>query len=88
MKKVLTVAAVFAFSVVILSAEEAVTMQERVVTAEKKVSYTRETGRDVEVIGKEEIEKSGATSVAEVLKNVSGVVVSDYSGNGKVQLLI
>ena len=82
MKKVLT-AAVFAFSVLMLCAEEAVTVQERVVTAEKKVSYTRETGRDVEVIGKEEIEKSGATSVAEVLKNVSGVVVSDYSGNGK-----
>jgi iron complex outermembrane receptor protein len=39
--------------------------------------------RTVQVIGKDEIEKSGARSVPELLKSQVGVQVREYMGNGK-----
>jgi len=59
----------------------AVTMGEIVVTATRDKQETRKTPANVTVITAEEIEKSGATTLVEVLENIEGAQFRSYSGN-------
>jgi len=53
------------------------------VTATRVEVPVEHIGDDVEIITKEEIEKYGFTSVADVVKYVSGVHISSYGGPGQ-----
>ncbi len=56
-------------------------MDEVVVTATRDVQEVRKVPANVTVITAEDIQKSGATSVSEVLNNLEGVHVTSFSGN-------
>jgi len=88
MKKVLVL--VLLFSVVVyspLKAEEKkagdaiVTMEEVVVTATRDTQEIRKAQANVSVITADEIEKSGATTVVEVLDKLESIQFRTYSGN-------
>lgn len=88
MKKVLFL--VLLYSVVIFSPvqaqekkdeETAITLKEVVVTATRDKQETRKTPANVTVITKEEINKTGATTIVEVLENIEGAQFRSYSGN-------
>lgn len=89
MKKVLVF--VLLFSVVFASPslpaqekkdeDSAVKLQEVVVTATRDRQETRKTPANVTVITAEEIEKSGATNVPQLLEFIEGVQLRSYSGN-------
>jgi iron complex outermembrane receptor protein len=88
MKKVLFL--VLLYSVVIFSPvqaqekkdeEVAITLKEIVVTATRDKQETRKTPANVTVITAEEINKTGATTLVEVLENIEGAQFRSYSGN-------
>jgi iron complex outermembrane recepter protein len=64
-------------------AEEIIEKEEVVITAEKRNTNLSKTGRGVTVITSKEIEEKGATTVAEAMETLPGVIVSDITGNGK-----
>jgi len=61
--------------------DEPVKMGEVVVTATRDAQETRKTPANVTVITAEDIEKSGATSVVDVLDRLEGIQFRTYSGN-------
>ncbi len=61
------------------------TMEEVVVTATRTEQKVEKIPAQVTVITAKEIQKSGANSVPDVLKSVTGVVVTDLYGNGNNQ---
>ncbi len=63
------------------AAKDAWRMGEVVVTASRDVQEVRKVPANVTVVTAEDIGKSGATSVAEVLTGLAGIHVSSYSGN-------
>jgi iron complex outermembrane receptor protein len=62
-------------------AEKAVTLEEVVVTATRDREEIRKVPANVSVITEEEIKKSGATTVVELLDKLEGIYVRSYSGN-------
>jgi iron complex outermembrane receptor protein len=94
MKKVLVL--VLLFSLVIFSSlqaqekkdeEAAVTLKEVVVTATRDKQEARKTPANVTVITAEEISKTGATTLVEVLENIEGAQFRSYSGNPSQALI-
>ena len=67
----------------LLAQQEEVTLGEIVVTATRDVEEVRKIPANVTVITREEIERSNAQVVADVLRDEVGVVVRDFYGNGK-----
>lgn len=63
--------------------EEVVEMSERKVVADKVQNYTKESSKEVNVVDSQDIENSGAQSIAEAVKLMPGVVVNDFTGSGK-----
>ncbi len=61
-----------------------VELEKTVVSAEKFVTNVRETTKNVSVIEKEEIKKSGAKSLIELLQNIPGIFVSSGFGSGTI----
>lgn len=61
--------------------EKAVTLEEVVVTATRDREEIRKVPANVSVITEDEIKKSGATTVVQVLEKLEGVNVRSYSGN-------
>jgi iron complex outermembrane receptor protein len=61
--------------------EKAVTLEEVVVTATRDREEVRKVPANVSVISEEEIKKSGATTVVDLLEKLEGVNVRSYSGN-------
>ncbi len=59
----------------------AVPMEEVVVTATRNTEAIRQVPANVSVISAREIEKSGATSIVEVLEKLESIQVRTYSGN-------
>ena len=72
-----------AIQIPLFAQEKEVTLEEVVVTATRDVQEIRKVPVNVTVITKEEIEKSNAQRVTDVLKDEVGVVVRDLSGTGK-----
>ncbi len=70
-----------AFSQAAPEGKQAYRMGEVVVTATRDAQEVRKVPANVTVITAEDIEKSGATNVAEVLTGLVGVHVTSYSGN-------
>lgn len=89
MKKLLNCAAVllvfmfFALPVPIFAQEEGgiITMEEVVVTATRDKEEIRKIPANVSVITAEDIKKSGATSIVEVLEKLDGINFKTFSGN-------
>ncbi|OQX87703.1 MAG: hypothetical protein B6D55_02480 [Candidatus Omnitrophica bacterium 4484_70.2] len=71
---------VVSFSGLSFAQEKALKLGEVVVTATKQERLAKDTPAAVTVITSEDIEKSGASTVAEVLKGVPGVTVYDLYG--------
>lgn len=61
------------------------TMEEVVVTATRTGQKVTKIPAHVTIITSDEIQKSGANSVPDVLRNVGGVVVTDLNGNANNQ---
>jgi iron complex outermembrane receptor protein len=61
--------------------EKAVTLEEVVVTATRDREEIRKVPANVSVISEEEIKKSGATTVVEVLEKLESIQFRSYSGN-------
>jgi len=59
-------------------------LKEVVVTATKTVKYAQDVTQSVTVITADEIRRSSATTVAEVLKTAPGVDIKSYGSNGSV----
>ena len=94
MKKVLFF--VLLFSLVVFSPVKAedkkagdavVTMEEVVVTATRDTQKTRKTPANVTIITAEEINKSGATTVVEVLDKLESIQFRTYSGNASQAMI-
>jgi iron complex outermembrane receptor protein len=69
------------------SPEAAITMQEVVVTATRDKEEIRQVPANVSVITAQQIEKSGATSVVEVLDKLESIQFRDYSGNSSQSVI-
>ncbi len=63
--------------------EEEVTLERVVVTATRDVQEIRKVPANVTIITREEIERSNAQSVIDLVRKEVGVVVRDYYGTGK-----
>ncbi len=63
--------------------DEEVTMQEVVVTGTRTEEEIREVPANVTVITRQDIEKSNAKNVPDLLRSQEGIVVRDWLGNGK-----
>lgn len=67
-----------------LSAQEKeVTLEPVVVTATRDIQEIRKIPANVTVVTREEIERSNAKATVDLLRNEVGVVVRDFTGNGK-----
>ncbi len=75
----LTVLSAGLFSNASVTAEELPTI---VISATRSEQASLTTASNIVVIGQEQIEQSGASSVAEILRRHSGLVVSDQFGDG------
>ncbi len=64
-------------------AEENVVLEDVVISANRTATPMKQTGSSVSVITADEIEKSQAVSVKELIGRVPGVTVSDNGGPGK-----
>ena len=71
------------FPVSLFAQEKEVILEKVVVTATRDEQEIRKIPANVTIIGKEEIERSNAKTTVDVLKDEVGVVVRDYTGNGK-----
>ena len=69
------------------SPEAAITLQEVVVTATRDKEEIRQVPANVSVITAQQIEKSGATSVVEVLDKLESIQFRDYSGNSSQSVI-
>lgn len=69
----------------VVSADENVSLKEVVVTATKTEKQPQDVTQSVTVITSDEIEKSGATNVAEVISTKTGVMVSEQGPVGALQ---
>jgi iron complex outermembrane receptor protein len=67
--------------------DRAFTMEEIVVTAIRDKQETRKTPANVTVITAEEISKTGAATLVEVLENAEGIQFRSYSGNPAQSLI-
>ncbi len=67
--------------------DEVVKLKEVVVTATRDKQETRKTPANVTVITAEEISKTGATTLVEVLENIEGAQFRSYSGNSSQALI-
>lgn len=79
--------ALLAISIVLAAAENGslmVELEKTTVTAEKFETNVRETTKNVSVIDQEEIKKSGAKSVTDLLKTVPGISVGAGFGAGTI----
>ena len=76
------IAGIVGFSGLSFAQEEALKLGEVVVTATKQERLAKDTPAAVTVITSEDIEKSGASTVAEALKGIPGVAVYDKYGSG------
>ena len=65
----------------------AVVMEEVVVTATRDREETRMVPANVSVVTKEEIQKSGATSIPEVLQKLEGITFRSTSGNASQSMI-
>jgi iron complex outermembrane receptor protein len=61
--------------------EKAIVMEEVVVTATRDTEEIRKVPANVSVITTNDIEKSGATNIVEVLEKLESIQFRDYSGN-------
>jgi len=73
---------VVSFSGLSFAEEKVLKLGEVVVTATKQERLAKDTPAQVTVITSEDIEKSGASTVAEALKGIPGVAVYDKYGSG------
>jgi len=69
------------------SPEAAITMQEVVVTATRDKEEIRQVPANVSVITAQQIEKSGATTIPEVLDKLESIQFRSYSGNSSQALI-
>ena len=79
--------ALLAISVVLVAADDEkfiVELEKTSVTAQKFETNVRETSKNVTVISEDEIKKSGAKSVVDLLKTVPGLFVGTGFGSGTV----
>lgn len=89
MKKRILALSALILSVNAVAQEEKFTveLEKTVVSAEKFETNVRETTKNVSVIEKEEIKKSGAKSLIDLFKTIPGVTVSEgYTGNGVIDI--
>lgn len=89
MKKRILALSALIITVSAMAQEEKFTveLEKTVVSAEKFVTNVRETTKNVSVIEKEEIKKSGAKSLIDLFKTIPGVTVSEgYTGNGIIDI--
>lgn len=63
--------------------EKEVTLEPVVVTATRDAQEIRKIPANVTVITREQIEQSNAKATVDLLRNEVGVVIRDYTGNGK-----
>src|SRR4030043_978415 len=67
-----------------LSAQEKeVTLEKVVVTATRDIQEIRKIPANVTVVTREEIERSNAKATVDLLRNEVGIMVRDFTGNGK-----
>lgn len=78
---------VFAESKDRLSQESAIMLEEVVVTATRDTEEIRKVPANVSVITKDQIEKSGATTIPEVLDKLESIQFRSYSGNSSQALI-
>ncbi len=69
------------------SQEKAIVMEEVVVTATRDTEEIRKVPANVSVITAKDIEKSGATSIVEVLDKLESIQFRDYSGNSSQSVI-
>jgi iron complex outermembrane receptor protein len=69
------------------SPEAAITLQEVVVTATRDKEEIRQVPANVSVITAQQIEKSGATTIPEVLDKLESIQFRSYSGNSSQALI-
>jgi iron complex outermembrane receptor protein len=69
------------------SQEKAILMEEVVVTATRDKEEVRQVPANVSVITAQQIEKSGATSIVEVLNKLESIQFRDYSGNSSQSII-
>jgi len=67
--------------------EKAIVMEEVVVTATRDTEEVRNIPANVSVITAKDIEKSGATSIVEVLDKLESIQFRNYSGNASQSLI-
>ncbi|BDU51144.1 TonB-dependent receptor [Haliovirga abyssi] len=79
MKRVLLV---FVILSIMVFAEE-YKLSDIAVTGERFENTISNSSKDIKIITESEIKESGASTVSEVLKDISGIVISDYTGSGK-----
>ncbi|MEZ5446286.1 MAG: TonB-dependent receptor [Gammaproteobacteria bacterium] len=65
-----------------VNAEDALTLEPVIVSATRTSSVVTNTATNITVISRDQIEASGAASVADVLRGYGGVQVSDLFGDG------
>ncbi len=82
MKKILLVIIMLAASVSAWAAEKAISIDEVVVTATRAEEDIYKISSNVTVITQEEIKKSTAITVQDLLKNEEGIFISDLYGTG------
>lgn len=68
-----------------VQADEQVTLKEVVVTATKTEKLSQDVTQSVTVVTADEIVKSGATNVAEIISNKAGVMVNEQGPVGALQ---
>lgn len=76
---------VMGFSSAAWAEDDAVVMEEMVVTATRTAQTVEKVPAQVTVITRYQIEASGAQSVPDVLNSLAGVFVTDLNGNGQNQ---
>lgn len=89
MKKRILALSALILSVNAVAQEEKFTveLEKTVVSAEKFETSVREATKNVNVIEKEEIKRSGAKTITDLLKTIPGVTVSEgYTGNGVIDV--
>ncbi len=74
---------IFLISPLLSAQEKEVTLEEVVVTATRDAQEVHKIPANVTVISKEEIDRSNAQNVVDVLRDQVGLVVRDYYGTGK-----
>src|SRR4030042_3210514 len=67
----------------LMAQEKEVTLEKVVVTATRDAQEIRKIPANVTVVTREEIERSNAKTTVDVLRDEVGVVVRDFTGNGK-----